>query len=198
VTEAPKKRRDWGESATLILALVLSFGLPNRYTLGGPILTFVLAIGAAIACGLSVVSTFIGSRTGVRWVMKGAAALLLVGLAASMSKILYLVVYRASEIQGIRLLESALMIWVSNVIIFAVIYHWIGERDFLFPRADGEAVKPMHFLDYFFLSFTTSTAFSPTDTAPLTTRARMFMMTESAISLLTIAVAAARAVNILS
>jgi uncharacterized membrane protein len=96
------------------------------------------------------------------------------------------------------LLESALVIWISNVIIFAIIYHWIGEREFAFPRAEGEAVKPMNFLDYFFLSFTTSTAFSPTDTSPLTTRARMFMMAESAISLLTIAVAAARAVNILS
>jgi hypothetical protein len=48
-----------------------------------------------------------------------------------------------------------------------------------------------------FLSFTTATAFSPTDTPPLTTRARMFMMGESAISLMTIAIAAARAVNML-
>ena len=71
-------------------------------------------------------------------------------------------------------------------------------REFAFPRAEGQpANHAMHFLDYVFLSFTTATAFSPTDTSPLTTRARMLMMVESIISLVVIAIAAARAINIL-
>jgi hypothetical protein len=54
------------------------------------------------------------------------------------------------------------------------------------------------FVDYLFLSYTNATAFSPTDTLPLTARAKLLMMIQSAISLLTIALVAARAVNILS
>jgi len=54
------------------------------------------------------------------------------------------------------------------------------------------------FVDYFFLSFTTSTAFSPTDTLPLTARMKLLMMLEGSISLLTLALVAARAVNILA
>ena len=54
------------------------------------------------------------------------------------------------------------------------------------------------FVDYVFLSFTNATAFSPTDTMPLTQRAKLLMMVQSATSLLTIALVAARAVNILS
>jgi hypothetical protein len=54
------------------------------------------------------------------------------------------------------------------------------------------------FVDYLFLSYTNATAFSPTDTLPLTARAKALMMVQSAISLLTIALVAARAVNILS
>jgi uncharacterized membrane protein len=54
------------------------------------------------------------------------------------------------------------------------------------------------FVDYLFLSYTNATAFSPTDTMPLTPRAKWLMMVQSAVSLLTIALVAARAVNILS
>lgn len=53
------------------------------------------------------------------------------------------------------------------------------------------------FIDYLYLSFTNATAFSPTDTMPLTPRAKLLMMVESAVSLLTLALVAARAVNIL-
>jgi uncharacterized membrane protein len=81
--------------------------------------------------------------------------------------------------------------------LFGVIYRWIGEDDFIFPQKEGVAPKRLVFLDFLFLSFTTATAFSPTDTAPVSTHARMLMLLESAISLATIAIAAARAVNIL-
>jgi len=48
------------------------------------------------------------------------------------------------------------------------------------------------------LGFNTSTAFSPTDTLPLTARAKMLMMAQSCISLVTIVIVAARAINVLS
>ncbi|MGA8535171.1 MAG: ion channel [Candidatus Tumulicola sp.] len=130
--------------------------------------------------------------------MAVGALILATGVALSLAKIVYLVIYQAATIDPIRLIQSALLIWVGNVIVFAIIYHIIGEREFAFPRPEQQSTgQPMNFLDYVFLSFTTATAFSPTDTPPLSTRTRMFMMVESIISLLVIAIAAARAINIL-
>jgi hypothetical protein len=54
------------------------------------------------------------------------------------------------------------------------------------------------FIDYFYVAFTNATAFSPTDTLPLTPWAKMLMLVQAATSLLTITLVAARAVNILS
>jgi hypothetical protein len=158
----------------------------------------VLGIVLGVICLLSLYWTITGERRMTRRVMLTAAAVLGLIVAASMAKIAYLVIYQAGTIDGPRLLETAFVIWVCNVILFAVAYHWIGEGEFVFPRSDGAATaKPLVFLDFIFLSFTTATAFSPTDTPPLTTRARMYMMLESGISLATIAIAAARAINIL-
>jgi hypothetical protein len=189
--------RDWGESIALVVGLALYVGLPNRYTIGGPALTLALGVVLALTCVLSIVWTIGGKRKWTRTLMTIAAAALALGVVTSMIKVVYLVIYRAHDISGTRLMETALAIWIGNVIVFAIAYHWIGEEEFVFPRAAGPA-KPLVFLDYVFLSFTTSTAFSPTDTPPLTTRARMCMMLEAAVSLATIAIAAARAVNILS
>jgi uncharacterized membrane protein len=55
-----------------------------------------------------------------------------------------------------------------------------------------------HFVDYLYVSFTNATAFSPTDTMPLTRWAKLLMLVQSLASLLTVAMVAARAVNILS
>ncbi|RUW66408.1 hypothetical protein EOA31_31335, partial [Mesorhizobium sp. M4B.F.Ca.ET.049.02.1.2] len=77
-----------------------------------------------------------------------------------------------------------------------------AQADFLFPQMtlpDREIRGWLPgFVDYAFLAFTNATAFSPTDTLPLTQRAKLLMMAEALISLLTIALVAARAVNILA
>jgi hypothetical protein len=121
----------------------------------------------------------------------------------------------AEGTDGRTLLVDALDIWAINVIAFAL-WYWSMDHggpaargvscrtmiDFLFPQLtmDDAAAKSWSpgFADYLFLSYTNATAFSPTDTLPLTARAKMLMMVQSAISLLTIALVAARAVNILS
>jgi hypothetical protein len=147
---------------------------------------------------LSVFWTISGDRKATRTVMLASALIMVTAGALSLSKVIYLVIYQSAAIDVSRLMQTALLIWVGNVIVFAIIYHRIGEREFAFPRSDQQpAAQHMNFLDYVFLSFTTATAFSPTDTPPLSTRARMFVMLESIISLLVIAFVAARAVNIL-
>ena len=73
-----------------------------------------------------------------------------------------------------------------------------GEA-FVFPEqanSKGGTWVP-RYLDYLFLAFNTATAFSPTATTPITHQSKVLMMTESIISLLIIALLAARAVNII-
>jgi hypothetical protein len=117
---------------------------------------------------------------------------------------------------GRTLLLDAVNIWATNVIIFAL-WFWALDRggpagqilgtgrgnDFLFTQQQtGEPKRFPNwspgFVDYLFLAFTNATAFSPADTFPLTVRAKLLMMAESGISLVTIALVASRAVGILS
>jgi hypothetical protein len=119
-----------------------------------------------------------------------------------------------------ELLESAAALWITNILVFASWYWrldgggpWQRELRgvhtdgaFLFPqmtltpdakRAMGEQTWTPGFVDYLFLAFNTSTAFSPTDVPVLSRWAKLLMMLQSLISLATIALLAARAVNIL-
>ena len=125
------------------------------------------------------------------------------------------------------LLRAAVALWITNVLVFALWYWKLdaggplgrdgsrGRLDsaFLFPqmlvcddsknqdnKKDPLRVDPRwspHFVDYLFLAFNTSTAFSPTDTAVLSRWAKLGMMLQALISLAIIALIAARAVNIL-
>jgi hypothetical protein len=122
--------------------------------------------------------------------------------------------------QPTELLLSAAALWATNILVFALWYwrldaggpHGRERRDqhdkgaFLFPQMTlpagakvatrPEEWKP-NFLDYLFLAFNTSTAFSPTDVPVLTRWAKVLMMLQSLISLTVLALLAARAVNIL-
>ena len=75
--------------------------------------------------------------------------------------------------------------------------------DFIFtqqtlPPALTRRVYVPGYIDYLFLAFTNATAFSPSDTFPLTARAKLLMMLQALISLITIALGASRAVGILA
>ena len=105
-------------------------------------------------------------------------------------------------------------IWLTNVIVFAL-WYWEFDRggpvarahahrehpDFLFPQMQApELAAPdwePGFADYFYLSFTNATAFSPTDVLPMTPWTKMTMLVQSVVSLTTVALVIARAVNIL-
>lgn len=149
----------------------------------------------------------------------GMALVIIVSLANARALLLLVEALLAGKTEnGRTLLVDALNIWATNVVVFSL-WYWaldggsgvprIDRRDhkerseFMFPYmtlpaeiADADA-RP-HYVDYLFLSFNTSTAFSPTDTMPLTARMKLLMMLEAIISLLTLALVAARAVNILA
>lgn len=120
----------------------------------------------------------------------------------------------------VALLQSAAALWIANILVFASWYWRLdgggphqrelrgvhSDGAFLFPqmtltpetrRAMGEDTWSPGFVDYLFLAFNTSTAFSPTDVPVLSRWAKVLMMIQSLISLATVALLAARAVNIL-
>jgi uncharacterized membrane protein len=116
---------------------------------------------------------------------------------------------------GASVLIDAVLIWVSNVVTFAVWYWEIdgggpanrtmdahASEDFLFPQISQQDAKSAigwapTFLDYLFLAFTTSTAYSPTDTPVISRRAKILTVIQSALSLVVLLVLVGWAVNTL-
>ena len=138
-----------------------------------------------------------------------------VGIVVNLASLIREMVHRSAGIDGLQLLSSSIAVWVANLLAFSILYWQIdrggpearankaGKKpDWLFPQ-EGAPVEDVPtgwwptFVDYLFLGFTTSTAFSPTDTLPLTSRAKILMMLQSTISLATIVVVESRAINIL-
>jgi uncharacterized membrane protein len=105
-------------------------------------------------------------------------------------------------------------IWLTNVVVFAL-WYWEFDRggpgaraaaqkqipDFMFPQMSDPDLAAPHwsssFFDYLYISFTNSSAFSPTDVLPLTRWAKALMLVQSVTSLIVVALVVARAVNIL-
>jgi hypothetical protein len=125
------------------------------------------------------------------------------------------IIGRSTPVSGLTLLSSSVALWCVNVLMFSLLYWQMDRggpnqrtdaidalRDWSFPQdsAPPGEVRPgwrPTYPDYLFLSFSTATAFSTTEVAPFTVRAKMLMMAEAAISLMTLALVAARAINIL-
>jgi hypothetical protein len=116
------------------------------------------------------------------------------------------------ELNGFDLLFTGLLLYGCNILMFALWYWEIDgggpERrqqpahqlaDFLFPQQMGgfdEKWAP-HFFDYLYVAFTGATAFSPTDTMPLSHRAKFLMMLEAILALLLLSFVVSRAINII-
>jgi uncharacterized membrane protein len=145
----------------------------------------------------------------------GTIAIVSAANAVSIILLIHLLVNGAETNNAATLLRAALHMWAVNVLLFALWYWQLdgggplsrptctpGQRDFLFPQHTEPALVESgwhaEFLDYLYLSFTNSTAFSPTDTMPLSRWAKMLMLVQSAISLALAVMVVARAVNILS
>jgi len=134
-----------------------------------------------------------------------ANAFLLVSVVASL--------VRGDERSGGQLLLKAIAVWGTNVVAFGL-WYWAFDRggpvrrlrpnppppDFQFPQMENPQLAEPNWqpelVDYLYVSFTNSIAFSPTDSMPLTRRAKLLMLAESGTSALTILLVAARAVNI--
>jgi hypothetical protein len=144
----------------------------------------------------------------------------IVTAAMGISLVLLISAVTKHTIQPQELVRSAAALWIANILVFASWYWGLdaggpheraltpGHTDgaFLFPQmtmhpeakiAAGEQHWEPNFIDYLFLAFNTSTAFSPTDVPVLSRWAKILMMIQAIISLVVIALLAGRAVNIL-
>ena len=198
---------------TVIAICVLYVMLPERLTIGPnwllPAIVILLLIPTIVfhRLGRDSLNLFFGRTT-----------LIAVTVAVTCSLGFLIAGLPGKVIPPAQLLRSAAALWISNVLVFASWYwrldaggpHAREERDhytegaFVFPqmalpqesKLRDPAWKP-EFIDYLFLAFNTSTAFSPTDVPVLGRWAKVLMMLQSSISLATVAILAARAINIL-
>ena len=204
----------WPAAIALVLAIVLYLLLPQSLIVGPK---WVLPVIEGVLLLVLIVANPDRSDPDSRMLRALSIALIAVLSIAIITALGLLVrdLLDERDIEGKRLIYAAVALWWTSVIVYALWYweldgggparrHDLPERrrDFLFPQQATPEVfsDPWmpSFLDYLYVSFTNSTAFSPTDSMPLSARAKSLMMLQSASALVTIALVAARAVNILA
>jgi uncharacterized membrane protein len=150
----------------------------------------------------------------LRYLSLSFAAILSLANAWSAARLVIELVNGTAGSGAAPLLISGAVIWLTNVIVFAL-WYWEFDRggpvaranathaypDFQFVQMTSPELAPPHwepqFGDYLYLAFTNATAFSPTDVMPMSRWAKWAMALQSMVSIVTVALVVARAVNIL-
>jgi uncharacterized membrane protein len=214
-TETARFEPRWPVALTILAVILLVALLPARIVL----VPSWVALGVGMAVLMPIIAVGL-TRAQPSWLRLERAVTLLffaitaIGTVVNLSNLINAIIHRSAEVTGLQLLTSGVAVWVINVLMFSLLY-WQMDRggpearvnqmptrtDWLFPQEGASAghVPPdwrPRFVDYLYLSYSTATAFSTTDVMPLTHRAKMLMMLESAISLVTLVVVGARAINI--
>jgi uncharacterized membrane protein len=203
----------WTVTLAVIVLVALQWKVPGKYTFQPKFL--VLSLEGLMFAALVAANPVRITRESL-WVR--ALGLSLVGLTSLMTawsavRLVYALANGRGGTNAMALLLDGGGIWLTNVLVFAL-WYWEVDRggpaarakarnkypDFLFSQMTTPELVPRDwepaFVDYLYLSFTNATAFSPTDTLPLTRWAKLMMMFQSGISLVTVALVVARAVNI--
>jgi len=205
----------WPPALALLVVLFLLAVCPHHVRVM-PVWVFHVAATAMLVTMAAVALT----PANILWLRIERMLIMLLAVAYVANTIVELVdmigviTLHPSKSNAFSLLSSSVAIWVANVLTFSLLYWqidrggpyaWVSQvrvkPDWLFPQAGiPEDIPPDWrplFFDYLFLGYTTATAFSPTDVLPLTRRAKLLMMLESTISLLTLVIVVSRAINVL-
>ena len=204
----------WHVQLAVLVAIALQLGLSNKLTLGPK---YVIA-GFEVLLVIALAVVVGRGHKAILHVRRGMAIILIALISIANTASLVLVIdalFSHKQISGRELIVSGLAIYLTNIIIFGLWYWELDSGgsqeesvdsasiDFLFPQMTAKEDVPLldnwnpTFFDYLYVSITNASAFSPTDTMPLTHRAKALMGLQSTVSLITIALVAARAVNIL-
>jgi uncharacterized membrane protein len=205
----------WPAALAVVAVIVLQLLLPQQLV---PSVRWVLpALEVVLLIPLAIGSRYRHHTESARARILAVALIAVITIANLYSLVLlayYLI--HGGKAEGHQLILSSIFVWLTNVTIFGL---WFWELDrggpgartapnsedppeFLFPQMQNPNLVPKGwrpvFFDYLYVSLTNATAFSPTDTMPLSIRAKALMAVQAVASLLTVALVAARAVNILS
>ena len=209
----------WPAIVAALAAVALHFALPPELRIGPRGAQAILVVVLVLA---AQVTRWRGMHRANGMLGYGVLVVLTSGLVFGVAALLYALLHGSEKAPA--LLKSATVLWTTNVIVFASWYWRLDaggpnkrerldahtEGAFLFPQmtfsspkgdaditiAEQEGWRP-HFVDYLFVAFNTSTAFSPTDAPVLSKWAKLAMMVQAIISFTTVVLIAARAVNIL-
>ncbi len=214
----PEKREPvWHIELAIGCAIILQFVLADKLTVGPKFLIAGLEAFLLVVLAITRHDSLI-YRSGRLRRFAGLllTALITVANIGSLVLVINHLLTKPSHTDGRSLIYSAVAIFLTNIIVFGLWYWQLdgggpGGRgthkppvDFLFPQktvSERMTEQPdWHptFFDYLYVSITNATAFSPTDTMPLTHRAKFLMSAQGVTSLLTVALVAARAINILA
>jgi hypothetical protein len=205
----------WGPQLVVLAALLLDLALPAKLTIGPSWL--VPAVEGALLVGLATASTRPAARHSE---LRRRVAIGLIGLVSAVNVfslgLLSHYLINGTKESGRSLIFSGIALWGTNILLFGLWFYELdrggpiarmtrNERlpDFMFvPMAEGARYAVPGWTpgltDYLYLSFTNATAFSPTDTMPLTAAAKWLMTGEGLVSLWIAVLVVARAVNILN
>ena len=207
----------WPALLAVLAAMGLQLILPNNLLQGLGNRALIPSLEGVLLLVLLIANPGRISKEESRLRIVGIALIALITVAnvVSLIELIHALLYPTGGHAGGRsLVYASVPIWLTNVIVFGL-WYWELDRggpatrqqpqhrqpDFLFPQMSTPGSAPgwtPDFLDYLYTSFTNATAFSPTDTMPLTAWAKLLMMLQSLASLVTVAVVVSRAVNILS
>jgi uncharacterized membrane protein len=211
---ASRPERRWPMALAVLGAIALQVGVPHRGRLQGwwvfPILEAVLlVIVIARDPGRIDRRTRAARRSTIALI-----AVMTIGTMAGVVILIYDILAGVAGINATDLLGRGAAIWFTNVIVFSL-WYWEVDRGGPAERAATSGAPPSFafpenampefaqagwqptYPDYLYLAFTNATAFSPTDTLPVRTWAKMTMLVQSVVSLVTAILVVARAINIL-
>jgi hypothetical protein len=210
-TEAEQR---WSVTLVILVAVALQLFLPARLIIQPRWLMPALELGLLVA--LTAVNPHRLERSSSLLRGLGLALVAAISLANGWSaiKLVRDLLHGTGSSSALPLLASGGAVWATNVIAFAL-WYWEWDRggpvarargtadypDFLFPQMQQAGIAPTDwepgFLDYLYVAFTNATAFSPTATMPLSRWAKLLMILQSGVSLLTVVLVVSRAVGIL-
>jgi uncharacterized membrane protein len=211
----PASEPFWPSQLTILAAIALQLSLPDRLTVGPSWL--IPSLEAALLLGMFFASPkeLEYEHPRRRRVALSMIAFVSVANIYSLTALSKFLLHNSSKVHnGHELLISGVVIWLTNFLIFGL-WYWEMDRggpgkraaghdlppDFLFPQMADDTIEPRNwrpkFIDYLYVSLTNATAFSPTDSMPLTPMAKSVMGIQSLVSLVTIGLIVSRAVNIL-
>lgn len=203
----------WPASLAVGAIIAIQWWLPERLTFGPRWLFPAVELAIAVVLFAANPVRMQAAKPALRGLALGLTMVVGVGTALSVTLLIRDILTGFDTPSAVQLLGAGAGIYVMNVLTFAVLF-WELDRggpierglgtdpypDFLFPQmtAPPDMVKhdwEPYFLDYLYVAFTNATAFSPTDTMPLSRWAKSAMGLESAIALATAALVIAKAVN---